>query len=80
MRRGRTTLVIAHRYSMVRDADCVLVLDAGRIVEAGTPAALLSAGGWFARLAVGARDQPEPGQHADGDARHSRRESDDPDA
>jgi ABC-type multidrug transport system fused ATPase/permease subunit len=56
MRRGRTTLVIAHRYSMVRDADHVLVLDGGYIVEAGTPADLAAAGGWFARFAAAAAD------------------------
>jgi ABC-type multidrug transport system fused ATPase/permease subunit len=49
---GRTSLVVAHRYSMVRDADRVLVLSDGRIVEAGMPAALVAAGGWFARFAA----------------------------
>jgi ATP-binding cassette subfamily B protein len=47
-----TTLVIAHRYSMVKDADHVVVLDQGRIVEQGTPNELIAAGGWFARLAM----------------------------
>lgn len=47
---GRTALVIAHRLSTVRDADRILVVDAGRIVEDGTYAELLSAGGAFARL------------------------------
>jgi len=46
-----TTLLIAHRYSMVKDADHVIVLDHGNIREQGTPAELLAAGGWFARLA-----------------------------
>jgi ATP-binding cassette subfamily B protein len=45
-----TTLVIAHRYSMVKDADLVVVLDEGRILEQGTPAELNAAGGWFAHL------------------------------
>jgi ATP-binding cassette subfamily B protein len=49
---GRTSQVVAHRYSMVRDADRVLVLSDGRIVEAGMPAALVAAGGWFARFAA----------------------------
>jgi ABC-type multidrug transport system fused ATPase/permease subunit len=53
LRRGRTVLVISHRYSMVKDADRVVVLDAGRVVEEGTPAELLGTGGWFARLASG---------------------------
>jgi ABC-type multidrug transport system fused ATPase/permease subunit len=47
-----TTLVIAHRYSMVEKADHVVVLDRGRIVEQGPPAELLEAGGWFARFAA----------------------------
>lgn len=49
-----TTLVIAHRFSMVKDADHVLVLEAGRIVDRGTPTELASKGGWFARFASGA--------------------------
>ena len=51
-RDGRTSLVVAHRYSMVRDADRVFVLSAGRIVEGGTPVVLVAAGGWFARFAA----------------------------
>jgi ABC-type multidrug transport system fused ATPase/permease subunit len=47
-----TTLVIAHRYSMVKDADHVIVLDQGRILEQGSPQELLARGGWFAQLAV----------------------------
>ena len=47
---GRTTLIIAHRLSTVEGADRVLVLDRGRVVEGGAPAALLAAGGAYARL------------------------------
>jgi ABC-type multidrug transport system fused ATPase/permease subunit len=47
-----TMLVIAHRYSMVKDADYVIVMDQGRIVEEGTPERLIAAGGWFAQLAL----------------------------
>jgi len=47
---GRTTLVIAHRLSTVMDADQILVLAQGRIVERGTHAALLAAGGEYGRM------------------------------
>jgi ATP-binding cassette, subfamily B, bacterial len=48
--RGRTAVVIAHRLSTVMGADRVLVVDAGRIVEDGTPAQLVASGGLFAAL------------------------------
>jgi subfamily B ATP-binding cassette protein MsbA len=50
LRAGRTTLVIAHRLSTVRSADRIVVLDRGRVVEEGTHAALMEAGGAYARL------------------------------
>jgi ABC-type multidrug transport system fused ATPase/permease subunit len=47
---GRTALVIAHRVSTIRGADRVVVLDAGRVVEQGSPAELRAAGGHYAQL------------------------------
>ena len=47
---GRTSLVIAHRLSTVRDADQILVIDDGRIVERGTHQELVDAGGPYAEL------------------------------
>jgi ATP-binding cassette subfamily B protein len=47
---GRTSLVIAHRLSTVRNADQILVVDDGRVVQSGTHAALLAEGGLYADL------------------------------
>jgi ATP-binding cassette subfamily B protein len=60
--RGRTSLVIAHRLSTVREADVILVLDHGRIVERGRHDELLAAGGQYAELY---RIQFERQEHSD---------------
>ena len=48
--KGRTSLVIAHRLSTVRDADCIWVLEAGQVVESGTHDELVEMGGLYAAL------------------------------
>ena len=48
--KGRTSLVIAHRLSTIERADRIVVIDAGRVVESGSHAELLAAGGLYARL------------------------------
>jgi ATP-binding cassette subfamily B protein len=50
LRAGRTTFIIAHRLSTVANADTILVIDAGRIVERGSFRELVARGGLFARL------------------------------
>lgn len=49
--REHTVIIIAHRYSMVKDAHHIVVLDAGEVMEEGTPADLIEQGGWFAGFA-----------------------------
>ncbi|MFT9298562.1 MAG: ABC transporter ATP-binding protein/permease, partial [Gluconobacter sp.] len=47
---SRTTVIVAHRLSTVQDADQIVVLDAGRVVERGTHTELLQKDGYYARM------------------------------
>jgi ATP-binding cassette subfamily B protein len=51
LRRGRTSFIIAHRLSTIRDADLIVVMDGGRIIERGSPAELLERRGAYWELA-----------------------------
>jgi ATP-binding cassette, subfamily B, bacterial len=55
---GRTTIAIAHRLSTVRDADQIVVVDGGRVVERGTHGELVALGGKYAQLAAEAGMAP----------------------
>ncbi|HSZ86365.1 MAG TPA: ATP-binding cassette domain-containing protein, partial [Puia sp.] len=60
IRKENTVIIIAHRYSMVRDADHVIVLEDGEIIEQGSPHELIHNGGWFAEFSkVGDEDNNE---------------------
>lgn len=50
MRKGRTTIAIAHRLSTIQDANCIYVLDKGRIIESGTHDELLALGGTYHKM------------------------------
>ncbi|MDR3114247.1 MAG: ABC transporter ATP-binding protein/permease [Treponema sp.] len=60
-RAGKTTIIVSHRVSTLGNADYLLVLDQGRITEAGTPLELTARGGFYARMAALQQlDQGEP--------------------
>lgn len=66
IRHKTTVIIIAHRFSMVRDADLVIVLAEGRVGETGSPQELTEKDGWFARFAVAAEQAlPESDSEAD---------------
>ena len=50
MMEGRTSFIIAHRLSTIREADLILVMDKGRIIEQGTHKELLGKNGFYTKL------------------------------
>lgn len=50
MTEGRTSFVVAHRLSTIREADCILVMNAGKVIEQGSHEALLAQNGFYAKL------------------------------
>ncbi len=80
IKKENTVIIIAHRYTMVRDADHVLVFGGGVVMEQGTPQELIEKGGWFYKFANSAegREEPQTNQ-GETEAESSEEEEDDSD-
>jgi ATP-binding cassette, subfamily B, bacterial len=76
IRKQNTVIIIAHRFSMVRDADHVIVLEDGKITEEGTPEALIKNGGWFADFSNAGEEETETEEYEEEEELD---EEDDPD-
>jgi ABC-type multidrug transport system fused ATPase/permease subunit len=59
IRKQNTVIIIAHRFSMVKDADHVIVMEEGKIIESGSPAELIAARGWFSEFSKVSNEQKE---------------------
>lgn len=67
-RSGRTTIIVAHRLSTVADADCIIVMDAGAVVESGTHAELMAKEGHYHSMVLLQDSSAGVGNTSDGDA------------
>ncbi len=65
IRKHNTVIIIAHRFSMVRDADYVVVLDEGKVVESGPPSSLIASGGWFSEFSKNTREEVDLSSETD---------------
>jgi ATP-binding cassette, subfamily B, bacterial len=79
LRKENTVIIIAHRYSMVKDADHVIVLDAGQVIEQGTPEELVDNGGWFSSFAEAGGDSEEEEEYEEEEETDDSTEEDDDD-
>jgi ATP-binding cassette, subfamily B, bacterial len=67
VRKHNTVIVIAHRFSMVRDADYIIVLEEGKVIESGLPSSLIASGGWFSEFSKNTREGSEVLESTDED-------------
>ncbi len=65
IRKQNTVIIIAHRYSMVKGADHVIVLEDGKLLESGTPAELIANGGWFSEFSKSTQEETETAEAND---------------
>jgi ABC-type multidrug transport system fused ATPase/permease subunit len=65
IRKYNTVIIIAHRFSMVRDADYVVVLDEGKVIESGSPSSLIASGGWFSEFSKNTKEEVEVSEDMD---------------
>lgn len=79
IRKENTVIIIAHRYSMVKDADHVIVLDEGQVAEEGTPEQLIANDGWFADFANAGEYEEEDNDDTDEGGEEDSGEETDPD-
>ncbi|MGN6291603.1 MAG: ABC transporter ATP-binding protein [Chitinophagaceae bacterium] len=76
IRKENTVIIIAHRFSMVKDADHVIVLEAGEVVEEGNPDELIEKGGWFADFAKAGEEEDEEYEEEEDDKSEDSEEED----